>query len=286
MRRRILGIVLAVVLALVGTLALVRYVQSAKDEAIKDEEQVEVLVVQSDLRQGAPLNEVSSNVKLVEVPRRLLAPGALADLTLVESDFVTAAELKQGDQILASRFVDPVSLVTVDVPEGLQEITLALSPERAVGAGLNAGDTVGVLFSFEPFELNTSGTPAEPAIEVDPALATSTTIAPTRTPNTTHFTLHKILVTAVQFSREDSQRASEIQTGDSADSTDTTLAPAVAEAPSNQVLVTLAISAPEAEQLVFASEFGTIWLTLENADASEEGTRILTLGQVYISVPR
>ena len=47
------------------------------------------------------------------------------------------------------------------------------------------------------------------------------------------------------------------------------------------MLVTLALSSPQVEQLVFGAEFGHIWLTAENADADESGTRIVTLGEVY-----
>lgn len=286
MRRRIIGIVLAVVLAVVGTLALVRYVKSAKDDAVRPEELVQVLVVKEDVRDGAPVSEVLESVGLVDVPRRLVAPGALSDLVGLDPTFVTATELKEGDQILPSRFIDPQSLVTVAVPKGLQEITFAFTPERAVGADLQPGDTVGVLFSFEPFDLNTSGTPSQSTETTVPGDPTQTTVAPTRTPNTTHFVLHKILVTSVKFSQQDSVRASEIQSDADDESTDTTVELVVAEAPSDQLLVTMAVSAAEAEQLVFAAEFGTIWLTAEGPDASEEGTRILTLAQVMVPVPR
>lgn len=286
MRRRIIGIVLAVLLAFVGTLALVRYVKSAKDDAIRPEEQVKVLIVQNDVRQGAPVSEVLDNVKVVEVPRRLVAPGALTDLVSLDSSLVTAVDFLEGDQILASRFIDPRTLVNVEVPKGLQEITFAFTPERAIGADLQAGDSVGVLFSFEPFDLNTSGTPSQPTETTVAGDPTQTTVAPTRTPNTTHFVLHKILVTSVKFSKQDSVRASEIQSSNEDQSTDTTVPAVVDEAPADQLLVTMAVSAAEAEQLVFAAEFGSIWLTLEGPDASEEGTRILTLAQVMVPVPR
>ena len=55
----------------------------------------------------------------------------------------------------------------------------------------------------------------------------------------------------------------------------------VERAPSGALLVTLALSSPEVEQVVFAAEFGHIWLTAENADADESGTRIVDLGEVY-----
>jgi len=94
-------------------------------------------------------------------------------------------------------------------------------------------------------------------------------------------------VTGVQFTKQDSERAAAIQGTPTVEkSTETTIAPTVAQAPADQLLVTLAVTAPEAEQLVFASEFGLIWLTSENASASPNGTRILTLAQAYIPVPR
>jgi pilus assembly protein CpaB len=114
---------------------------------------------------------------------------------------------------------------------------------------------VGLLFSFQPFE----GQPSD----------------------TTHFTIHKVLVTAVQFSAMD--RAA---LGGDSGSTDTTVNAPVAEAPGDQLLVTLAVSAPEAEQVVFAAEFGTVWLTGESASATETGTRVLTIADIYVTVAR
>ena len=111
MKRRIIGIVLAVALAVVGTLALVRYVKSAKDDAVRPEELVQVLVVKEDVRDGATVSEVLESVGLVDVPRRLVAPGALTDLVGLDPTFVTETELKEGEQILPSRFIDPQSLV-------------------------------------------------------------------------------------------------------------------------------------------------------------------------------
>lgn len=282
MRRRVFGILAALVLAALGTAALVAYVQSARDDAVADEEPVQVYVVQEAVRQGAPLDDIREAVELADVPVRLKAPDAISDLGTLSSELVAAVELRPGEQLLRSRLVDARSLVRVDVPEGLVELTVALEPQRAVGGVLQPGTTVGIIMSFDPFDIGTTG---QPASAEEPAEgATATTAPPTRTPNTTHYTLHKILVTGVQYSRSDSERASEISDPD--ESTETTLAATVEEAPGDSLLITLAVSAPEAEQIVFAAEFGRIWLTAEGPDASEDGTRILTLGQVYVAVPR
>ncbi len=282
MKRQVIGITIAVVLAVVGTFALIAYVRSAKDDAVAGEQLAQVYVVSDDIAKGTPVADMTDVVTLTDVPERLVAPDAVTDLTTLDDTFVASVDLQRGEQLLENRLVDPRTLVRVDVPDGLQEITIALSPERAVGGELFAGDTVGVLFSFDPFQTSASGAPVDPA--TDPAAPVTTVAAPTMTPNTTHFTLHKVLVTAIQFSRVDTERAAEVQSN--GESTATTLDPSVAEAPAAQLLITLAVSAPEAEQLVFASEFGFIWLTAEGPDATEEGTRILTLDGVYVTVPR
>ena len=278
MKRQVIGITIAVVLAMVGTFALVSYVRSAKDEAVKGEKLLKVYVVKDDIAKGTAVAEMKPHLVLADVPSRLIAAGAVSDLTKLDATHVSSVVLLKGEQLLADRMVDPRTLVRVAVPAGLQEISIALTPERAVGGELKAGDTVGVLFSFQPFQIDASGAPSAPTTGNTPV----TTIAPRNTPNTTHFTLHKVLVTAIQFSQKDTTRAAEIKK----DTTETTIDAATAEAPAEQMLVTLAVSASEAEQLVFAAEFGFVWLTAEGPDASENGTRILTLDGVYVTVPR
>lgn len=41
--------------------------------------------------------------------------------------------------------------------------------------------------------------------------------------------------------------------------------------------MTLALSAPDAEKLVFGMEWGTVWLSYEPEDANEDGTDIVVL---------
>ena len=39
--------------------------------------------------------------------------------------------------------------------------------------------------------------------------------------------------------------------------------------------------ASQVERVVFAAEYGSIWLALEQEDSNEEGTDIITRGNVY-----
>ena len=51
-------------------------------------------------------------------------------------------------------------------------------------------------------------------------------------------------------------------------------------------MITLAVNAKDAESVVFGSEHGTLWLTLEPVGADTGGTRVLDPGTIYTEVPR
>ncbi len=54
--------------------------------------------------------------------------------------------------------------------------------------------------------------------------------------------------------------------------------PKVAKA---RFLVTLALDAPSVERVVFGAEHGFVWLSAEAAEAAEDGTKVVTRGNVY-----
>lgn len=273
MKRKLVGILVALVLAIVGTVSLVGYVEKAKNDAIEDDAQVEVLVVQRDIPAGATLAVVAAAVAPTEVPKRLVSTDALVSLDGVDPTLVAGVDLKVGEQLLGSRLVSSESLVRVEVPKGLQEITLSLDPERAVGGVLAPGESVGILLSFDTEDPDAAGITTTTDY-------TGNTQAPLpRLPKTTHLTLNEILVTAVQYSYTDTQRTTQPPTTD--ENGDIIPGTTVATAPASVLLVTLAVTTPQAEQITFAAEFGLIWLTRQNADTDLTGGTILTLEKVY-----
>ena len=136
MKRRIIGIVAAIALASVGTFALVAYVQSAKDKAVADEARVEVYVLSKTVPADTPIAEIKQSLEVAEVPKDVQVEGAVRDLEGLDEDLVAAVELQAGEQLLTSRLVDGSEVTETDVPKGLQEVTVALDPERAVGGEL------------------------------------------------------------------------------------------------------------------------------------------------------
>jgi pilus assembly protein CpaB len=274
-KRRITGILAALILAIIGTVALVGYVQSAKDKALADEALVDVYVVDKLVPKGAESETIKSSVSLEQIPARLEQPGALSDLDEVGAN-VAATDLQPGDQLLAARLV-PKNQVSEDVKDKVQISTL-LTPERAVGGSLEKGDLVGVYLSFDPFTLEEAGGSAE---ETDPTTPPDSTPAASteaddekKSPNMTRLEFQHVLVTNVQTTNEPTTTPDDTdKEGES-----------VEQVTGSQYVVTLALTPEQSERLVFATEFGHVWLSNEPATVSDDGARLVTLGNVYTVV--
>lgn len=249
MNRRILAAVLALGLAIVGTVVLVSYVRAADDRALAGVQTTQVLVVTRPVPEGTPAGELANSVRLEQVPAKVAATGSVRDLDDL-GDRVATVSLQPGEQLLASRFADASTLLpegTVAVPPGDQEISILLEPQRAVGGRLVAGDEIGVFISME--------------LEDDEG----------RRIGTTHATLHGVLVTQVQGA----------PTAAADDDNAVETASSGAAAPTESLLITLALPARDAERVVFGMEHGRVWLSLEPEGADNSGTQIITQGNVY-----
>jgi pilus assembly protein CpaB len=167
-RRRLLAAFAALVLLVAGTLVLLAYVRGADARALAGTRTVEVLVADELIPQGTAGTELAELVRTEVLPAKAALQGRVTDLSSL-IDLVSTVDLQPGEQLLTSRFESPDERLapgTVDVPEGLHEVSVLLEPQRAVGGRLAAGDTVGVVVSMS--------TPA------------------------THAVLHRVLVTQVQ----------------------------------------------------------------------------------------
>ncbi|MEO5832006.1 MAG: hypothetical protein ABIR83_01385, partial [Nakamurella sp.] len=104
-------------------------------------------------------------------------------------------------------------------------------------------------------------------------------------PYVTHLRLSSVLVTSV---RSTSSGAPADTTATSSPAPDAASAASVAGAdaapPASagvDLYVTFATDAADAEVVIFAAEFGTIWLSNEPVGSDETGTRIVTPPDVY-----
>jgi pilus assembly protein CpaB len=249
MPRKIIGVVASIVLAALGTLILVAFVRGAETRALAGEQTVDVLVVTEAIDRNTPASEIADSVATEQIPAKVRADGVVDDLADLE-DRVTSVALVPGEQVVASRFVTTAQLVQasrVEVPEGLQEVTISLEPQRAVGGQISPGDTVGLVTSLRPENADL--------------------------PDTTKMIFHKILVTNVQIEQLPSQPDE--------DDPDATNTDTPNLAPTGNLLITLAVDVPRVERIVFSAEHGSIWLTAEPESASEEGSQVRDGGNIY-----
>ncbi len=262
--------VAAILLAAGGTWVLVNYVANLEDAAVEDQNPVEVYVADVAIPRGTPVTEVAGLVSITLVPQAVLVPGALDNLQQV-AGLETAVDLLPGEQIVVGRFIDPADVLPerglVDIPPGLLEVTVEMSPERSVGGGLVPGDKVAVISSFSPFTLDA----VEPEDEEDlnSFLNNEDESEPItlKTPNTTGITVHKALVTRVQRAQARTE-TSGVESDDLA--------------PQGTLLVTLAVETTDLEQVIFTAEFGTLWLAREQDDTVEDDpVLIITRANVY-----
>lgn len=152
MRTRIIAVAVATVLALVGAVVLVLAVRSADQAAVAGAKLVDVLVVRSEVPAGTSADHLGDTVAVQQIPARYVATDAVADLDDLDG-LVAAVDLQPGEQVLASRFSSPEQLasagVHASVPEGMQEVSVAVDLQRIAGGSVGPGDRVGVFASYD-----------------------------------------------------------------------------------------------------------------------------------------
>ena len=163
-RQKLIGIVASVLLAAVGTGLLVAYVRSAENRALKGEKTVDVLVVANTIPKGTKAEDITSNLRMEQIPVKVATKDALATTGPLAGKVATV-DLLPGEQLLSSRFA--TSAEAMGIAPNLLQVTVALDPVRALGGQLRKGDSVAVVVSFDE-------------------------------PETTHLVLHKVRVTDVR----------------------------------------------------------------------------------------
>jgi pilus assembly protein CpaB len=242
MKTRIIGAVVALVLAAIGAFVLVAYVRGADARAAEGSELSDVFIVQESIPKGTPGESVKEFVKIDTVPQRNLAEGYVTDLEDL-AGLVADAEILPGEQLLQARFIDPAELAArgdVQVPAGMQLLSFTLPADRVVGGQVAAGDRIGLVGTVDPDEVGDGEDVINPI---------------------TSFAFHGVLVTKVQgvvAPDPESDEKAEQQSQDN-------------------IMVTIALSAHDAERWIWFAEgesanYAQMWLTLENEQTDNSGT--------------
>jgi pilus assembly protein CpaB len=253
--RKIIGIVAAIVLASFGTLSILLYVRGIEARALAGEQAVEVLVASQTIPEGTLAEGLRDYVDAKQVPAKVRTEGAVVSLGDLDG-LVASVDLLPGEQITRARFIAPEVFAQqgqVEVPDGLLQVAVELEPQRARGGLVRPGDTVAVLASFDPFDVDGEGETSKTSSE-------------------THVLMNKVLVTDVRAGGQ-AVSAGAVDATVGADEDDA--------APTSNLMVTLAMDAPSVERLIFTAEFGHIWLVDEPEDAPEDGIQIQDRATIY-----
>lgn len=157
------------------------------------------------------------------------------------SNTVTAVNLVPGEQLLRSRLVNPNTLQSPGTVPAPKGL-------QEVTVQLGPDRTVGARIK------------AGDTVGIFISFASSGT-----TPAMTHLVFQKVLVTNVQ--------GAPVQPTSGSNST--------AAAPTGSMLITFAVSAANAEKIIFSAQNGSIWLSSEPASAAESSTSGATQDNIF-----
>jgi pilus assembly protein CpaB len=240
MQSRVLAILVAVVLALVATAALVVYVNGADRRAIIRQEPVQVWVAVKNIPAGTTGQNAQNTglIDQVEIPRKHAANGVVVSLSQIQNK-VAAVNIVAEEQLLLSRWVgfeEAKGRGLLPIPKNFQAVSVPVELSRQVAGFVTPGDHVSLVVSLV-FE---GEGPQKKEVE------------------TSQFLLQNIQVLAVgttALSNTSAQGAGG----------------RVNQGKGGQALtaVTLAVHEEDVPRVVFAAEYGSIYLTLMPPNAED-----------------
>lgn len=244
MKRRILTIVLAIVLAVIGTGAVLVYVNQADARAIAGQKAVSVLVATQQIPAGTPASTALSDGMLASqrVPAASVPADAVRSLSSALGSLVMSADVPSGELLLRPMLVTAVQASSgIAIPAGKIAVTIALCVPQAVAGYVHSGSQVAIFDTIVQ-----SGT-------LSVSCNSSSLQANTTTKITTRIVLTRVTVLAIGQAQNPSQATSTAFTQSSSSS---------GSGPQGSVLVTLAVSQADAERVIELAQAGLPYLAL------------------------
>jgi pilus assembly protein CpaB len=244
MNRRVTAVVVAVLLALLGTAAVLAYVRSADNRAVAGQEPVEVYVAQKFVPAGTSLSDAVADdlISQEQVAAKGVPSTPLPTMSSSTAQLVAVSDIQPGELVLADRFgSQPASKTPLKIPAGQMAVTVALTDPAHVGPFVTAGSQIVVFDTFN-VQHALGVTPAGDHIQdgYDKTRATRILVS-------------KVTVLAVGASTT----AQDPTTLQQAAQTN-----GAAQGPQATTMYTLAVTQSQAELLVHGTQTGTLYFAL------------------------
>jgi pilus assembly protein CpaB len=248
MRTKIAILVVALILGGLAAVMAARYLNEARTTIEADSEAVEVLVAQEDIPRGVSSEELIANELIVieKVPQRYVSAGAVSSEKALEGH-VLAAPLSAGEQVTTSRFALPSTAgLAYSIPKDFLAVSIPVDEVKSVSGLVKPGDHVTLFLTSSP----------GPGGEED---FTKVLLSDA-----------KVLAVGGSLRQVEDEETEDGEGGViSASRDDSQVGTAVRS-------LTIAVSATDAEKVVYAEEAGEVWAALRPATADELPT---TTGQ-------
>lgn len=247
--KRSVALLLAVVLAAVATVALVSYVQGLEDRAFEGVETVQVFVAKETIPLGMSAETAIGRGLIARetIPRKFRAEGVILSLEQIKGK-VAGIRVAKGEQILAQRFVAPAEVARgLPIPEDKQAMAFDVDVPKGVAGFIQPGQRISILASI-------SGAAQQGGGGGDQV----------------RFLLQNVEVLAVGS-----------RTVTSGTEEETTGGRRRAARRASRVLLTVAVSARDAEKLGFGLLHGEVYLTLLPPGAKSSRTPGRTTDNVF-----
>jgi pilus assembly protein CpaB len=234
-RNKIMGLLGAFILAALGTTALTVYVRTAHDRAVAGEELVDVLVIDQAVAAGTPASELAQKVRKDQVPVKVRPEAAVANLQEL-AGLVAAVDLQAGEQLLRTRFQSPA----------VKTSSATCSTKTTAPAGMHE-----VTIKLDAIRAVGGSIRAGTTVGLNASFDKEDS-----NPAVTKTLLHKVLVTCVSSTLVEQK-------------------PEAGASPviGSELLITLAVEPANVEKVIFAAEYGRMYLTLEPKDAVDAPTQ-------------
>ncbi len=275
-RRKLTGVVASLVVAALGTVILLKSVNSDVKAAVPApvEPTVSVLKVVKPIPKGASADTLGDSVEVAQVR----VSDRLADT--VESQaaiagMVASQQLFPNEQIVKARFVSPVQAKAEAESEnppaqtkGLVGVWVALEPLQAMNGMIDINSSVAVFATFTGVT-PVRDTPGEPS----PLNPSSSLI------------IHKAVVLDCVGCKAPAALPGVAAPAPAPAPAADPNAPAPAVVAPITISVKLGVDAPAAERLVFAAKYGSLWLGSEDPFVVEANTKVIDRSNVYAATP-
>jgi pilus assembly protein CpaB len=254
-KSRLLAITLAVVLAVVGIVAVLAYVRQANDRAVNGLRAETVLVAAGAIPAGTSLSKAQQGglLSTEKVPDSSLTTAAVRSVTAANENEVVSGPVAKGQVLLENMLATSTSDTAGGfvIPSNMIAISIDVCVPEAVAEYVTPGSYVAV---FDTTIANADASQATPSCSSEhPILGTQALAGGAAT---TGLLLPKIQVLAV------GQNPVNPSTSGSSNAATATQPVSSPSSSSTDVLVTVAVTQAEAQELILVGQVGIPYLAL------------------------